>query len=90
MLAGTSAALVQIVGLLFAMATPYDTQGAVGKAFVALYTQMGAIPLALIGIAFAMVHRFAHGLSDAKTRWGLLTATVGLVPWPLLYVLLVR
>jgi hypothetical protein len=49
---------IQVLGLLVAMLVPYDSQGAVGKAFAALFTQFASIPIALIGILLSSYGRW--------------------------------
>ncbi|MEX0703757.1 MAG: hypothetical protein WD069_16790 [Planctomycetales bacterium] len=83
------ASLAQVLGLIAAALVPYDSQGAVGKAFVAIFTQFGATPLALLGIGLAVAARIASGRFDGNTRFALVLAVVGLLPLALFYVSLV-
>jgi hypothetical protein len=87
---GSVALLIQVLGLILAIAIPYDSQGAVGKAFAAIFTQFAAIPLAVLGIALAVASRIVAGGFDKSTAWGLVAAIAALVPLSLLYVSVVR
>lgn len=78
---------IQVVGLVVAMRTPYDNQGAVGKALVAFLTQVPAIPTALTGLVLSIVGH-CRG-SNKRLGVGLVASIAGLIPLALLYVKIV-
>jgi hypothetical protein len=80
---------LQVLGLLVAMLMPYDSQGAVGKAFAALFTQVAAIPAALIGILLSGYGRWRLGRFDRALVFGLIASIAALIPLSLIYVLMV-
>jgi hypothetical protein len=86
---GIVSALAQVLGLILAVAIPFDSQGAVGKAYVAIFTQIVAVPPAFLGI-LAALERLLAGKFDSKSAWGLIASAAGLLPLSLFYVWAVR
>lgn len=77
---------IQIAGLAAAVLTPYDNQGAVGKALMALLTQFVAVPAALTGLVHSIVGRWrSHGFSK-RLAFGLGASIAGMIPLALVYV----
>ncbi len=90
LITGGCALAVQLIGLFVAVIMPFDNQGAVGKAFAALFAQMGAIPLAIAAIVLVIITRLLAGKFDRRTLLGLAFALGGLVPLSMYYVAVVR
>jgi hypothetical protein len=78
---------IQLLGLLAAVLTPYDSQGAVGKVFVAIYTEMVAIPTALVGLSLSIVGRLWLGHSNNRLVVGRRTNMAALIPLVVIYVI---
>jgi hypothetical protein len=87
---GACALIVQIIGLIVSVTMPFDSQGAAGKAFAALFTQIAAIPLAIASIVLVIVARLLTGEFSNRAGWGLALALGGLVPLSMFYVAIVR
>jgi hypothetical protein len=90
MVVGFGALVAQILGLLIAIATPYESQGAVGKAFAAIFTQFAAIPLGVLGLILALAVRYFEGRFSKSNLFGMAAAIAGLVPLSMVYVSVVR
>lgn len=79
---------IQFLGLLAVMLIPYDSQGAVGKVFAALFTQLAAIPIALIGILLSVGARWRLRRFDQCLVLGLLMSIAALIPLSLIYAMI--
>ena len=84
---GVLSLALQLLGFFVASEIPYDTQGAVGKAFAALFTQVAAIPTALVGLTLSLYERVRKGRFDVQLTVGLVCSTAGLIPLALIYVI---
>jgi hypothetical protein len=87
---GLIALTIQLVGLGAAILTDFDNQGAVGKALVALLTQLIAIPTALLGLLVSLIDRWRYQYFSKSLALGLIASLAGLIPLALIYVKLVR
>jgi hypothetical protein len=76
---------IQLLGLIAAVLTPYDSQGAVGKAHVVILTEMAAIPAALVGLSVSIGGRLWLGRSDNRLAIGWRTSLAALIPFAAIY-----